>query len=217
MENKLVNISDIIKNDKNGNLNHAEIFAQVAYTDLTVYEEKEVDFQLDLLSKANEYFFVIDNYTYKLNLESNECCKELLKLANFDLQKFINNCLEKIDEDNNKDDSSGTTNTFSLSININSSEIKLVGPKEKKTDVEDIKEYIKTSKPNNEKINGNNTDLSFFLIFLSIFFGIPLADNELKEIQDEFIKKQETPSPTVDECLAKIEEAEKQKAKSQTL
>jgi|TARA_R110002033_G_scaffold165924_1_gene204257 hypothetical protein len=196
-------------------------------------EEKEVDFQLELLSMENEYFLRIDDITYKINLESNECCKKLLDLANFDLQKFIDNCLEKIDEDNNKGSSSGTTNGF---LSIKSLKIKLIVPKENETYVEDIEEYInnKISEPSNTIINENNTGLSFFLIFLSIFFGISLIDIELEEIKSEFIKQNKntksleekeesadnsTPTPTIDECLQQIEEeeAEKQKAKSLSL
>lgn len=184
-------------------------------------EEKEVDFQLDLLSKANEYFFIIDNFTYKLNLESDKCCKDLLNLANFNLQEFIDKCLEKIDEDNNKDDSSGITNAFSLELSIKSLKIKLIVPEENETYVGDMREYIDniTSEHSNAIINGNNTDLSFFLIFLSIFFGISLADNELEEIKDEFNKQQKDSSPTIDECLQQIEEEEaaKQNVKSPSL
>lgn len=181
------------------------------------------------MNEAENIYLMIDNVYYRFK-NSKECKEKELKLFTFNIEEFIAKCLEKIDDDNNKDDSSGTTNAFSLELSIKSLKIELLGSKEKETDIKDMREYIKnkTSEPSNVKINGNNTDLSFFLIFLSIFFGMPLTEEELKKIQDEFIEKQKgsipsnkndegtTSRPTIDEFLKQIEKEEQEAAKQNT-
>jgi hypothetical protein len=151
-------------------------------------EEKKVDFQLELLSMENEYFFKIGNFTYKLNLESDKCCKDLLNLANFDLQKFIDNCLEKIDDKNN-----GSTTFSTLKLTIQYKEVKII-PQYDITP-EKIKEevYNKLSISYNQEATELN-GLSFFIIFLSIFLGMPLTKIELENIKSEFL---------LDKCLSK--------------
>ncbi|WP_375724585.1 hypothetical protein LXN10_03690 [Arcobacter sp. KX21116] len=115
--------------------------------------------------EAEKIYFKIDNVYYKF-INPNECKEKELKLSTFNIKEFIDKCLEEINDKNN-----GST-SFSTSLNIQFKKVEIV-PQYNITP-EKIKEivYNKLSISYHQEA-AELSGLSFFIIFLSIFFGIP--------------------------------------------